>query len=400
MEKRHRILIVDDTPENLHVLMETLKGDYVIAAAKSGEKALEIAQKEPYPDLVLLDVMMPEMDGYEVCERLSKIDATMNIPVIFVTALAEAGDEERGLGLGAVDYITKPFNPTLVRARVKNQLELKRYRDDLEETVAFRTRELLETTAAKEKLESELRVARSLQLAMVPRDRAVDEGSRWEIAAALLPARAVGGDLYDYFPLDDGRLCFFVGDVSDKGVPAALFMVKTITLLRSEAPRLKDPAEILARVNYELARENDGCMFVTMVVGILDPATGVATVASAGHEFPVLGSPSRGTELVLIAGGPAMGVDLSARYTNQEVFLSPGDGLVLYSDGITEAFDEDGKPFGEVRLLDVAGRHRESDAAEMTRAVLDAVSEYAASVPQSDDICVLTLRYRGAGTGS
>ena len=235
---------------------------------------------------------------------------------------------------------------------------------------------------------------------MVPPDRAVGDGSRWEIAAALKPARAVGGDLYDYFPLDDGRLCFLVGDVSDKGVPAALFMVKTMTLMRSEAPRMTDPADILAHVNRELSRDNDGCMFVTLVVAILDPATGTTVVASAGHEFPVVVSPTRSTEFVLIAGGPAMGVDLSAEYTSQEVSLATGDHLLFYTDGITEAFDEDGRQFGDLRLLDVAGQHREDDVSGVTHAVLDAVSDHAGSAPQSDDICVLTLRYRGPGAAS
>jgi sigma-B regulation protein RsbU (phosphoserine phosphatase) len=135
-----------------------------------------------------------------------------------------------------------------------------------------------------------------------------------------------------------------------------------------------------------------------MVVGILDPATGTAVIASAGHEFPVLACPGRSTELVLVSGGAALGIDLSARYTSREIRLEPGDGLIFYSDGITEAFDENGKPFGEMRLLDVAGRHLEGDAEKMTRAVLAAVSEHVTSAPQSDDICVLTLGYRGGAS--
>ncbi len=399
MTKRHKILIVDDTPENIHVLMEALKGDYAIVAATNGEKALEVAQKEPCPDLILLDVMMPGMDGYEVCERLSTIDATMKIPVIFVTALSEAGDEARGLDLGAVDYITKPFNTNLVKARVKNQIELKRYRDDLEETVAFRTRELLETTADKEKLESELRVARSLQMAMVPPGRAVGEGGEYEIAATVMPARAVGGDLYDYFLLDDGRLCFFVGDVSDKGVPAALFMVKTSTLMRTESIRLSSPVEILTKVNRDLCRDNDECMFVTLVVGILDLATGAVSIASAGHEFPVVVAPQRSTEFLLMSGGPAMGPDISAEYTPQELRLAPGDDIVFYTDGITEAFDTDGQAFGELRLLDTVSANKDKDAAGISTAILDDVADFVGAAPQSDDITVFTICYRGPGGG-
>jgi sigma-B regulation protein RsbU (phosphoserine phosphatase) len=395
MDTRHRVLIVDDTPENIFVLMEALKDDYTIVAAKNGEKALEVAQREPRPDLILLDVMMPGMDGYEVAGRLSRIEQTKGIPIIFVTAMSEAGDEARGLALGAVDYITKPVNPTLVKARVKNQMELKSYRDDLEETIAVRTRELLEATAEKEKLESELRVARALQMTMVPAGRAAGEGGEWEVAATITPAKAVGGDLYDYFPLDDGRLCFLMGDVSDKGIPAALFMVKTGTLLRTEAVRPGTPEEILVRVNRELCRDNDRCMFTTLVLGILDLETGDTTVTSAGHTFPVLVSPKKSTEFLLLPGSTALGLDLGARFAPARVTMAPGDSIVFYTDGITEAFNADWKAFGEMRLLDSASRHKRLEPAGIVAALLEDVAAFVGEAPQSDDIAVLALRYRG-----
>ncbi len=142
MSQKQKILVVDDTPANIHVLAETLRADYTVVAATNGYKALQLVVKVPLPDIILLDVMMPGMDGYEVCERLKGDPVTANIPVIFVTALSEAGDEAKGLELGAVDYITKPINPSLVEARVHNQLELKRHRDHLQELVDERTREL------------------------------------------------------------------------------------------------------------------------------------------------------------------------------------------------------------------------------------------------------------------
>jgi len=142
MAKQQKILVVDDTPENIQVLVETLKDDYQVVAATNGYKALQLAVKVPLPDIILLDVMMPGIDGYEVCARLQSDTTTRNIPVIFITALSEAGDEAKGLGLGAVDYMTKPINPSLLKARVHNQLELKKHRDDLQGLVDERTREL------------------------------------------------------------------------------------------------------------------------------------------------------------------------------------------------------------------------------------------------------------------
>lgn len=139
---KHKVLIVDDTPENIQILMETLKGEYTIVAAINGQKALQMAAADPTPDIILLDIMMPGLDGYQVCEKLKADAKTANIPVIFVTAMSEAEDEQKGLDLGAVDYITKPIQPALVKSRVRNQLELKRHRDHLEELVKERTREL------------------------------------------------------------------------------------------------------------------------------------------------------------------------------------------------------------------------------------------------------------------
>ena len=141
-EKRFKVLIVDDVPENIHILMETLKDEFSLVAATGGEKALRLARGEAPPDLILLDVMMPGMGGYEVCTHLKADPKTAPIPVVFITALSQEEDEAQGLKLGAVDYVTKPFRPALVKARVRNQLELKHHRDRLEEAVRERTREL------------------------------------------------------------------------------------------------------------------------------------------------------------------------------------------------------------------------------------------------------------------
>lgn len=142
---KQRILIVDDTPDNIHILMNTLKDEYAILAATNGEKALTLATAEPTPDIILLDVMMPGIDGYEVCAQLKNDVRTKNIPVIFITALTEEENEAKGLALGAVDYVTKPFRPAIVKARVRNHLELKRYRDDLEEIVEQQVDEIADS---------------------------------------------------------------------------------------------------------------------------------------------------------------------------------------------------------------------------------------------------------------
>jgi sigma-B regulation protein RsbU (phosphoserine phosphatase) len=394
MEKQ-KVLIVDDTPQNIHVLMETLKDSYKIVAATSGAKALQLATRDPLPDLILLDVMMPEMSGYEVCEHLKKDPLTERIPVIFVTALHEAGDEERGLELGALDFITKPFHPALVKARVRNQLELKRHRDHLEEEVQRRTQELLASNLARQKLENELDVARGLQRSMLANDRFSLPGGDGRLAALLRPARAVGGDLYDYALLDDNKLLLVLGDVSDKGVAAALFMVRALTLLRSFSLSAPDPGKLLSLVNVALCRDNDTFMFVTLACCIVDLTTLQWSFSSGGHEPPlVLGDgPPHFLEM---ESGPALGLLDDAEFPVHHGKLSPGATFLLYTDGVTEAEDASQGCYGTERLLKVAEALTASAPGDLVEGVSADVTDFVGHFEQSDDLTLLALKAPGA----
>jgi sigma-B regulation protein RsbU (phosphoserine phosphatase) len=388
---KQKVLIVDDTPQNIHVLMETLKDSYKIVAATSGAKALQLATREPLPDLILLDVMMPEMSGYEVCEQLKKDPLTEKIPVIFVTALHEAGDEERGLELGALDFITKPFHPALVKARVRNQLELKRHRDHLEEEVQRRTQELLASNLARQKLENELDVARGLQRSMLANERFALPGGDGALAALLRPARAVGGDLYDYSLLDGNKLLLVLGDVSDKGVAAALFMVRALTLLRSFAPKVPDPGNLLSLVNVALCRDNDTFMFVTLACCIIDLETMQWSFASGGHEPPlVLG---QGDPYFLeLEAGPALGLLDDAVFPVHRGQLAPGSTLLLYTDGVTEAEDSSQDCYGTERLLRAAEKLKSASPGDLVEGISADVVEFVGCYEQSDDLTMLALR--------
>jgi sigma-B regulation protein RsbU (phosphoserine phosphatase) len=383
-EFKSRVLIVDDVPQNLHLLRETLKGSCKLSIAKSGAQALDLVARGPAPDLILLDVMMPGMNGYEVCEKLKSDPETKDIPIIFVTAMSESGDEERGLSLGAVDYVTKPFQPELIKARVSNQLELKKHRDNLQELVESRTEELLESRASQHKLESELNVAKQLQLSML-RDTRPQE---CEMATFLQPAKAVGGDLFDYMTLDSGHFLFCVGDVSDKGVPAALFMVQALTLLRALANQFESPGELLAAVNNELCKQNDACMFVTLVLGLFDPTNGELRLSSGGHEPPLL----LGDEPTYLRfeGGPALGLVDDAEFPVHNFSLRKSDTLVLYSDGITDALNSEEDSFGEERLQNACPqRATPSDIVDSVNAALTA---FVGETEQFDDMTLMVIK--------
>jgi sigma-B regulation protein RsbU (phosphoserine phosphatase) len=259
--------------------------------------------------------------------------------------------------------------------------------------VARRVRELEVATRARQKLESELEIARRIQMDMLPTG-----GSRnpdlYDLAARLVPARAVGGDLYDYFLLE-GRLCFLVGDVSGKGVPAALFMARTKALFAAVARHESDLGRVLAEVNRALCADNEAAMFATLFAGTLELATGELRCAVGGHEAPVLipasGAPAR---LVEVEGGPALGLWPEASFPAIGLALRPGDTLVLYTDGVTEAEAERGGFFTADRLVELLSSGGSASAAAIPERVLEAVHAFAGQAPQSDDIAVLALRYR------
>jgi phosphoserine phosphatase RsbU/P len=252
-------------------------------------------------------------------------------------------------------------------------------------------RDLQETTAAKERLEGELKVARRIQADMLPKPTAGGPGEGFELGATLVPARAVGGDLFDHFR-DGSRVFFLVGDVSGKGVPAALFMARTKTVFETVAAREEDPGRVLDRVNRSLCRDNDAGMFVTAAVGVLDLATGELAFALAGHEPPVLVPADSPPEAARAEGGRVLGLIEESEFPVNRRRLDHGDAVVLYTDGVSEAQDSGGGFFGVERLVAVAAARRHEAASALTEGVLGAVRAFAGAAPQSDDITILTLR--------
>jgi sigma-B regulation protein RsbU (phosphoserine phosphatase) len=258
---------------------------------------------------------------------------------------------------------------------------------------------LAETTAAKERIESELKIARTIQMSFLPkRFPPLRESKAFEVFATLEPAREVGGDLYDFALLDGDHLYFAVGDVSDKGVPAALFMAVSKTLLKGMAELRLSPSEILERVNSELCQENDSMMFVTVFCGILNFRTGQLHYSNAGHEPPLVLRRGETPRWLELPAGFILGVEEDTRYRTLELLLQPGDMLLIYTDGVTEAVDADLKLFSSQRLFTVA-EHTLTDTAEgLVNAVADVVREYSAQVQQADDVTVMAIRFKGASS--
>jgi sigma-B regulation protein RsbU (phosphoserine phosphatase) len=369
-----RVLLVDDAKANLDILVEGLKADHKLSLALNGEMALQIAARTP-PDLVLLDIVMPGLDGYEVCRRLRQMPETAEVPIMFLSSLEEVQNKTRGFEAGANDYLTKPFEMLEVKARVRSLLKAKAYSD-----------------AVKEQMASELRVAREIQMGMLPHDfSAVEQAYRIRFSAVLEPAREVGGDLYGLCAAAPDRLVLFLGDVSGKGIPASMFMVRTISLAQLLAREIAEPERILARLNNELAADNPSGMFVTFLCGVFEPGSGRLVLANAGHCRPILLSAGQPPRWAVSNLGTALGFEPGLEFERTELTLGEGDALVLYTDGVNEAFNPQDECYGTDRLLADAGAVAGQPATAITAGLLHKVRAFAGKAPQSDDIAILAL---------
>ena len=374
-----RILIVDDVKANVDVLVQALRGLYKLSVALDGESALRSIEKNP-ADLVLLDIMMPGIDGYEVCRRLRANEQTRDIPVMFLTSLEDVQDKARGFEIGGNDYLTKPFEILEVKARVRSLVRAKAYAD-----------------AIREAREMELSIAREIQIGILPSDlSSCTKGTGLDIHAVLEPAQHVGGDLYEVLRVDENRVMVVLGDVSGKGIPAALFMAVTVTLARSMARQFERPEEIVRRVSDELVKQNPRMMFVTMACLVYDLRSGQVTCANAGHNPLVLFGPGRPPRFVFPSTGMVAGLFPGNSVCDESMKLVPGDTLVLYSDGVTEAFNKGEDLFGDARLLAQLGNDPGQNAAGTVSSILQAVRSHAAGAHQSDDISIVAVRYSPA----
>jgi sigma-B regulation protein RsbU (phosphoserine phosphatase) len=378
-----RVLIVDDAKSNLDLLVEGLKTEYKLSLAINGEMALKAAAHNP-PDLVLLDIVMPGMGGYEVCQRLRQNPETAEVPIMFLSSLEDVENKARGFEAGANDYLTKPFEMLEVKARVRSLIKAKAYND-----------------AVKEEIAGELRVARDIQRGMLPSDFSeVEQAYGLEIKAVLHPAREVGGDLYGVFASGPERLVLFLGDVSGKGIPASMFMVRAVSLARLLAQEMAEPERILARLNDELAADNPSGMFVTFLFAVFAPGSCTLSLANAGQCRPLLlrtGEPPRWAVDHL---GTALGFEPGLQFDRTDISLREGDGLILYSDGVNEAFNSQEECYGNEHLLADAKEFAGQPASAIAEGLLAKVRNFAGNAPQSDDIAILVLKVCRKSTDS
>ena len=394
VEAPARVLVVDDNELNRDLLSRRVRRlGHEVEMAVDGRDALARVAAEPF-DLVLLDIMMPELNGYEVLERLKADDALRHVPVIMISAVDDMASVIRCIGLGAEDYLPKPFDPVLLKARVGASLARKRLHDR-------------EARYARS-LERELEIGRDIQRGFLPASLPTPDG--WEVAAVFRPARQVAGDFYDVFALPGGALMLVVADVCDKGVGAALFMALFRSLFRAvataddgapDAPDAPDAADALdageARLRRALTVTNDyiarthgdANMFATLFAAALDPATGRVAWANGGHEPPAILGPA-GVRERLAPTGPAVGMLPELPFGVERTQLAPGETLVAFTDGITECRDAAGG-FLDAAAADALLTPAGSAGALLAR-MSDCVTAHAGGGELWDDVTALAVR--------
>jgi serine phosphatase RsbU (regulator of sigma subunit) len=376
-QQQKLILIVDDTPTNIGVISGALRDSYKTKVATNGAKALAIAAEEEKPDLILLDVMMPEMDGYEVCRRLKADPATSEIPIIFLTGQTSAEDETQGFDVGAVDYVHKPFSPAVVKARVRGHILLREARAQL-------AKQLLDINA-------ELEMARQIQLSILPHTLPNLEGL--DIAARYMPMTSVAGDFYDFIAIDDKHLGILIADVSGHGLPSALIASMLQVALTAQGANASEPAKVLSGLNHALCGKFT-YNFVTAAYVYLDLKDNFMRYAGAGHPPLLLSRSSSGKAAKVLENGLVLGMFPEATYEALELPLEPGDRIVLCTDGIPEAPNRVLEEYGTDRLMRFMENNTSLRADQFADAFLHELSLWSEQSPeqgQQDDITLLVI---------
>jgi sigma-B regulation protein RsbU (phosphoserine phosphatase) len=382
-----KILIVDDEPDMELLIRQRFRreihdGTYTFQFAQQGEEALSAVQADPAIEVVLTDINMPVMDGLNLLTRLN--ERPHPPATVIVSAYGDMPNIRAAMNRGAFDFLTKPLDFQDFEVTIRKTLsQVRRLRD------AQADHDRLVT------LERDLAIAAQIQRSFLPHPNG-EEANHFAFAvhACMLPAQAVGGDFYDYFFLDADRLGVVIGDVSGKGVPAALLMAMTRSLLRASALRGGEPAACLQEVNRLLLRDTSTERFVTLFYGLLDAKRGTLRYANAVHNPPFL-LHREGKLQSLRQADLVVGALAEVRYQTREVPLVPGDRLFLYTDGISEAMNPAQQQFAEERLQQVLGESRNEGPEALIDRVVAAVRQFTANAPQADDLTALAALYRG-----
>ena len=382
-----KILSVDDEMD-LELLLtqyfrrKIRKGEYEFVFAHNGLEALTMMVKHPDIEIILSDINMPEMDGLTL---LAKVNEMRNpaLKVIMVSAYGDMGNIRQAMNNGAFDFATKPIDLDDLSVTIEKAIEQINY-----------VHQMQKEHTQLESLKGDLAIASEIQQAILPRvfPPFPDIASKIDIAASMTPAKGVGGDFYDLFRIDDNRVGFVIADVSGKGIPAAIFMAVSRTLIRATGIRGGSPADCITYSNKLLAQDSVDCMFVTVFYGIVEVSTGAVTYCNAGHNPPYILTRKGEITPLPMSTDPMAGAIDGITYHEGTLQLESGDALVMFTDGVTEAMNTANEEFGEQRLEDTLEDVAMHNCQQMVDAIKADVAAFAGEAEQSDDITVLALK--------
>jgi sigma-B regulation protein RsbU (phosphoserine phosphatase) len=383
-----KILVVDDEPDLEHLVSQKFRKkiknkEFEFVFAHHGLDALDKLNKDGQIGLVLTDINMPEMDGLTLLNELTKLNSI--IKSVVISAYGDMDNIRTAMNRGAYDFVTKPINL-----------------DDLETTINKALRELQILKAAIESrdklnaIENELKIATEIQTSIIPQNFPAFPGrNEFEVFAKMIPAKEVGGDFYDFFEIDKYRVGITIGDVSGKGVPAAMLMAISRTLLKATALKGVSPDICLTEINNIIAEESLPTMFVSLFYGILDTRSGNFEYCNGGHNLPYILAADGKINQVENIGGLFIGAFKDTEYEPKSITLNPNDLLFLYTDGVTEAMNKDNTEFGDELLSKSLNGITDVSPTDLTNNIMDKVKQFADGAEQSDDITCLTLKYYG-----
>lgn len=382
-----KILVVDDEPDLQELIRQKFRNkiksnEYEFQFAENGAEALEKIKSDGTIDLILTDINMPVMDGLTLLSKINELNNKLLRSVI-VSAYGDMENIRTAMNRGAYDFITKPIDLKDLEITIEKSLkEIELYKQAMvshNKLVA---------------LQQELDIANVIQTSILPKIfPAFPDKKEIDIFAKMIPAKDVGGDLYDFFLIDKYRLGIVIGDVSGKGIAAALLMAVSKTLIKATALKGMPADNILSEINNIIAEESPPNMFVTVFYGVLDTRSGAFEYSNGGHNVPYLLTTNGSAKQLENIGGIMIGAIKDVPYESNVVMIKPGESLLFYTDGVTEAFNKDREEFHEARLEKILVGKNTLTVNELVEHVFEGVQTYANGVEQFDDITCLALKY-------
>ena len=382
-----KILVVDDEPDLESLILQKFRSkikakEYEFQFAQNGAEALEKIANDGTIDLILTDINMPVMDGLTLLSKINDLNNKL-LKSVIVSAYGDMENIRTAMNRGAYDFITKPIDLKDLEITIEKSLkEIELYKQAL-----VSHNKLIA-------LQQELDIANVIQTSILPKTfPPFPDRKEFDIFAKMIPAKEVGGDLYDFFLIDKYRLGVVIGDVSGKGIAAALLMAVCKTLLKATAYKGMPADNILSEVNKILVDESPPSMFITVFYGVLDTRSGAFEYSNGGHNSPYLLSKDREVKQIPEIGGLLIGAMKDAEYQSSVLMLQPGESLLFYTDGVTEAFNKNNEEYKESRLEKVLEGKHSLNTTDMVDNVFDDVQNFTNGTEQSDDITCLALKY-------